>query len=337
MPNKNHLLLVKKGAETIEKWRSQHPKERLDLSGAPLEKADLVKADLSRSSLNGARFNKADMRWVDLNGADLTGAIFTRADLYKADLRSANLTGADLTLANLEDVDLNGADLTQAILDRTKFRNTDFSEAKGLDKINHRGACILDADTMANSGKLPDKFLQGCGLYDAYSAQVLRVLIGSPADLGKERKALRDAIFAWNEFNSRRLRTVLLPIMWEVHALPLITGQEPQIIIDKQLVDTSQILVCMFWSRLGTPTSQAESGTVQEINKFIAGRKHVLLYFCNRPIPQPFDQKESNRLKKFKSKIRKEGITKEFNTPKDLADNLKDHLTELVSGMQKPE
>jgi uncharacterized protein YjbI with pentapeptide repeats len=337
LPNKNHVLLVKRGAEAIDSWKSKHPREKLDLQGAVLEKADLVKADLSGALLNGARLNRADIREADLNGADLSGALLTWADLYKADMRATTLTGADLTLSNMEDVDLDGADLSQAILDRTKLRNTDFSGAKGLDRIIHRGPCTLDADTLANSGKLPDKFLQGCGLYDAYMAQVIRVLIGSPVDLVKERKALREAIFAWNDFNSRRLRTVLLPIIWEVHALPLITGQEPQIIIDKQLVATSQILVCMFWSRLGTPTSQAESGTVHEINKFVAGDKPVLLYFCNRPIPEPFDQKELNRLNKFKSKIRKEGITKEFNTPKDLADNLKDHLTELVLGMQKPE
>jgi uncharacterized protein YjbI with pentapeptide repeats len=70
MPNKNHLLLVKKGAEAIEAWRNKNPKEKLDLQGAVLEKADLVKADLSGAFLNG-RLNQADLRWVDLNGADL--------------------------------------------------------------------------------------------------------------------------------------------------------------------------------------------------------------------------------------------------------------------------
>jgi hypothetical protein len=211
LPSKTHVLLVKKSAEAIDKWRTRHPKEGLDLRGAVLAKVDLTKANLSKALLNGADLTKGDLRWVDLSGADLTGAILTGADLYKADMKSAILNGADLTLANLEDVDLTGADLTKAILDRTKLRNADLSRAKGLDRITHRGPSILDADTIANSKKLPDNFLQGCGLNNAYMAQVLRVLIGSPADLAKERKALRDAIFAWNDFNSRRLRTVLLP------------------------------------------------------------------------------------------------------------------------------
>jgi hypothetical protein len=93
----------------------------------------------------------------------------------------------------------------------------------------------------------------------------------------------------------------------------------------------------MFWSRLGTPTSQAESGTVQEIDKFIAGNKRVLLYFCNRLLPHSFDQKQWNRLKSFKSKIKKEGVAGEFTTSKELTDKLQKHLTELVSEMQRPE
>lgn len=37
MPNKNHGLLVKRGAEAIGAWKAKHPKERLDLQGAVLE------------------------------------------------------------------------------------------------------------------------------------------------------------------------------------------------------------------------------------------------------------------------------------------------------------
>jgi len=58
---------------------------------------------------------------VDLEGADLTGAnlelaILIHANLSHADLTGANLMGADLTEANLSHADLTGANLTVADL-----------------------------------------------------------------------------------------------------------------------------------------------------------------------------------------------------------------------------
>ena len=58
----------------------------------------------------------------------------------------------------------------------------------------------------------------------------------------------------------------------------------PQAAINDELVRTSDVLVGMFWTKLGTHTGVAESGTVEEIDQFVAAGKPAMLYFSRRPI-----------------------------------------------------
>ena len=39
----------------------------------------------------------------------------------------------------------------------------------------------------------------------------------------------------------------------------------------------------MFWTKLGTPTGVADSGTVEEIDQFVEANKPAMLYFSSRP------------------------------------------------------
>ena len=57
----------------------------------------------------------------------------------------------------------------------------------------------------------------------------------------------------------------LLPLKWEDDAAPYM-GRHPQTTINKQMCDKSDLLIALFKTKLGTPTEQFESGTVEEIN-----------------------------------------------------------------------
>src|SRR5687768_7296530 len=98
----------------------------------------------------------------------------------------------------------------------------------------------------------------------AFPAQVLRVMIASPSDLSEERLAATEAINEWNAQHSAAERTILLPVKWETHAIPR-AGARPQEVINQQLVQSADILLGLFWTKLGTSTGVAESGTVEEI------------------------------------------------------------------------
>jgi hypothetical protein len=115
----------------------------------------------------------------------------------------------------------------------------------------------------------------------SFSSETFRVLIASPSDLAEERQAATDAINEWNAQHAAAESVVLLPVKWETHALPE-TGQRPQQAINRQLVQECDILVGMFWTKLGTATGVAESGTVEEVNQFVIAGKKAMLYFSSR-------------------------------------------------------
>ena len=164
----------------------------------------------------------------------------------------------------------------------------------------------------------------------AYAATVLRVLIASPGDVPKERAAIPDVIHSWDAVHSHHLRVVLLPVMWETHATPEL-GDRPQAIINRQLVKDCDVLVGSFWTRLGTPTGQAESGTVEEIREFLAAGKPVLLYFSTVPVAlESVDVEQYTRLKAFMEECRASGLVAEYNSLAELRDRLRDDLLRTV-------
>lgn len=332
MAQDEHAKIVRRGAEALQEWRQQNPGVRLDLQDAMLRRADLTHANLSEANLRNANLEWGDLRWADLVEADLSGAVLNRADFHKADLQGADLRRADLTNANLEDANFKDAILAQAIFSHTRMANTDFSGALGLDRTNHPARSEIDDETINKSGGLPDHFLSGCGRHMTYQATVYRVLIGSPSDVQDERRAARDTIRAWNDHHSRYLGAVALPIMWETHATPRLGGS-PQEIINPQIVEPSQILVCIFWTRLGTPTDKWESGTAEEIERFLSQGKPVLVYFCKRLLPHNTDVQEWTRLQDFKKKIMNRGLIGEFESPEELTKKLDQRLTETVRGL----
>ena len=332
MANKEHIEIVLSGAEAIREWKVNNPEIKLDLQGASLRSADLTYTDLSYANMSGVDLHWADLRWADLIDSDLSKANLTRADLHKADLENSSLQGSDCSHANFEDASLVSANLSNAIFSNTRLINTDLSLARGIDTIIHKAASELDRETLAKNTELSIPFLKGCGLYSAFRALILRVVVGSPGDVEIERKAARDAIYSWNDHNAHHYGAVLLPVLWETHAIPEL-GDRPQAIINRQLIETSQILVCIFWSRLGTPTGEADSGTVEEIMKFMDSGNPVLVYFCTKRLPQTFDPNQWSRLQEFKSKIKKKGLIAEFETEHDLISKMKTHLTEITKKM----
>ena len=90
MPNDEHVVLLRRGAEAWNSWRAERD-ERPDLSQAGLRGLDLSGFDVTRADLRGA-----DLRGTNLSQANLSGANLERANLFKATLDGADLAGAFL-------------------------------------------------------------------------------------------------------------------------------------------------------------------------------------------------------------------------------------------------
>ncbi|UPO76394.1 DUF4062 domain-containing protein [Arthrobacter sp. Helios] len=151
-----------------------------------------------------------------------------------------------------------------------------------------------------------------------YTAHVLSVMIASPSDLPHARDAMEEAIRSWNVAHSRNRQIVLLPWRWEENAVPTL-GDRPQALINAQGVDQSDIVFALFGSRLGSPTGEAISGTVEEIERAEQQGKHVHVYFSNGPLPNDVDVEQLAAVREFKEALLKRGLLGEFSTPSQLS------------------
>jgi hypothetical protein len=87
----------------------------------------------------------------------------------------------------------------------------------------------------------------------------------------------------------------------------------------------------MFWTKYGTNTGVAESGTAEEIDQAVATDKPVMLYFSTRPIdPNKIDLEQHQKLRKFKEETYKKALVGTFNNPGDLQRILLRDLVRLV-------
>ena len=138
-------------------------------------------------------------------------------------------------------------------------------------------------------------------------------MIASPGDVADERAAVRDVINEWNTVNAERRGLVLLPIGWETHSAPAM-GRPPQDILNEQILIRSDLLVGIFWTRLGTPTSTYGSGTIEEIERHVQGKKPAMLYFSAAPVHlDSVDPKQYADLKEFRESCKSRGLFETFD------------------------
>lgn len=156
----------------------------------------------------------------------------------------------------------------------------------------------------------------------SFSAQVIRVLIASPSDVSSEREIAVRAIQEWNDLNSAERQIVLLPLRWETHSAPEY-GSRPQEVINRQIVDHCDILVGIFWTRIGSPTGFADSGTIEEIERVALKGKPVMLYFSKaKHDPDSIDIEQLAKLRDFKRKTFPKALVESYGDVIEFKDKL---------------
>jgi hypothetical protein len=163
-----------------------------------------------------------------------------------------------------------------------------------------------------------------------FRATVIRVLIASPSDTAAARLVVVEVMEDWNSLNAEEAGVMLLPVRWERDATPEM-GDRPQAIINRQLVEAADLLIGIFWTRLGTPTSEAESGTAEEIELFIKSGKPVLLYFSSEPVvPESVDPNQYAPLTDFRKGLEGRGLVDRFASPEELRRKVTAALTRTI-------
>lgn len=166
-------------------------------------------------------------------------------------------------------------------------------------------------------------------------AVVRWVLVASPSDVAPERAAVVEAMERWNSSMGKQLGIVLAPIRWEIAATPEF-GIDPQAAIDRQLVDNADLLVAVFGGRLGTPTSDAASGTIHEINRCAGQGKSVLLYFREREASADGDDVQAQELDAFRRSLAPSALYRTFTTSERLQTVLLQDFTNCLASPPRP-
>lgn len=160
----------------------------------------------------------------------------------------------------------------------------------------------------------------------AYDARVLEVVIASPSDVQRERLIVREEIARWNVIFSRSQSLVLLPTGWDTHSAPEL-GDRPQQLINDHILEHADILVGIFWTRVGSPTGKALSGSIEEIERHLASGRHVMLYFSSAPVmPDSIDPEQYSKLNEFKQWARNQGIVDTYESLEEFRGKFSSHI-----------
>ncbi len=174
------------------------------------------------------------------------------------------------------------------------------------------------------------------------TATVLRVFVASPGDVKEERKILEEVIRELNLTRFDQLGVILELVKWETHVSPGIST-DAQAVINEQIADDYDIFVGILWTRFGTPTNRASSGTEEEFERAYArwkvnpDRIRVLVYFKSTPIaPDQIDAEQLKRIHAFRKGLGDKGVLYwSYTTLEEFALFLRLHLGRQVQDWSK--
>ena len=150
--------------------------------------------------------------------------------------------------------------------------------------------------------------------------KLLRVFVASPGDVHDERGIVREVIEDVNRTSGQEKWNVLSVTGWETDARPSF-GADPQFLVNEQIADMSQydLFVGILWSRFGTPTPRARSGTEEEFNRAVGEhRKHrrpeIMFYFRQSPTNLTTREQiaQKDKVLEFREKLQGGGLTWDY-------------------------
>ena len=162
----------------------------------------------------------------------------------------------------------------------------------------------------------------------------LRVFVASPGDVQKER----GGIFNLIENMSRSLYAKSIsvqPVGWERDVYPQIMDGGAQEAINSQLLVHCDVLIGLIGYRAGSPTRFFDSGTFEEIERFIELERPTLIYFKNVRADDYATDIDKKRIEQFKHSLFKRGLIGSYKSTPDLKFKIQRDLGKIVFEFEK--
>ena len=160
----------------------------------------------------------------------------------------------------------------------------------------------------------------------AKDIKVYDLLISCPSDVSEYVEMLEKEVNHFNNFFGRKNNIIVRTRHWSKDSYSEF-GNQPQELLNKQIVDSSDMALGVFWTRFGTPTENYGSGTEEEIERMLSMGKQVFLYFLDKPLsPSKIDQEQYKKILLFKDKHKSEGIFFTIQDEKALVNKFRENL-----------
>src|SRR5689334_12054023 len=117
---------------------------------------------------------------------------------------------------------------------------------------------------------------------------VLTVLLACPSDIIEELEIVTEVVREVNATSGRHAAITLDLVRWDLDVTPGV-GNDPQEVINARM-PTYDIFLSVMWTKVGTPTPRAESGTIEEFDRACGRFKEtpdtiqILVFFSQVPI-----------------------------------------------------
>jgi len=151
----------------------------------------------------------------------------------------------------------------------------------------------------------------------------------APEDVTEELKIARSIVDEWNVNHGESRELFVKLLNWKSDARPGIG--RPQEVINHDIVDGADILVGIFWTRFGTPTGIAESGTEEEIRRAIKAKTKALVYFSARPTTFAVLASQIAKIERFKLEFKDKGVYWQYGSLETFTADLRRHLAKYLN------
>lgn len=160
---------------------------------------------------------------------------------------------------------------------------------------------------------------------------LVKLALCGPGDVKKEIQIAQEVVTEWNLQHGEARGFWIKHAHWSTDSHPDLSNNA-QAVINKQIIDDSDLIVAIFWSRFGTPTGQAASGTEEEIRRGIRLRKKVMVYFSDlEPVPSTADKHQLELLWNFRQELRGTGLCGKFLSRDQFRSDFARHMTFMLN------
>lgn len=160
----------------------------------------------------------------------------------------------------------------------------------------------------------------------AKDIKVYDLLISCPSDVMESVEMLEKEVNHFNNFFGSKNNIIVRTKHWSKDSYSEF-GNQPQELLNRQIVDTSDMALGVFWTRFGTPTENYGSGTEEEIERMLSEGKQVFLYFLDKPLnPSKIEQEQYTKIRLFMDKHKNDGIFFTVQDEKALVKKFRENL-----------